>query len=106
MQSGLLIVPFCFWTIIDLHWKTSVHTPSKSEPYITRKFTIIAIDITKLSLYTTQGDLKKGDYVVVMPDEEQYAGQPWITQCATGPCGDKIKMQWLKGALSRPWAPD
>jgi hypothetical protein len=48
----------------------------------------------------------KGDYVAVMPDEEQYAGQPWIARCVTGPCGDTITVQWLKSALSQPWTPD
>ena len=41
-----------------------------------------------------------------MPDEEQYAGQPWIAQCLTEPSGDAITVQWLRGALTRPWVPD
>ena len=41
-----------------------------------------------------------------MPDEEQYAGQPWIAQCLTEPSDDTITVQWLRGALTRPWNPD
>ena len=42
-----------------------------------------------------------------MPEEEQYAGQPWIAQCISSPTtGSTIRVQWLKGSLTRPWVPD
>ena len=51
-----------------------------------------------------QDDFKKGDYV--LPDEEQYARQPWIAQCLSEPKDQKVTVQWLKGALTRTWIPD
>ena len=43
----------------------------------------------------------------MLPDEEQYAGQPtWIAQCLSEPKDQKVTVQWLKGALTRPWIPD
>ena len=39
----------------------------------------------------TQDDLKEGDLVAVMPDEEEFAGQPWIGQCLSELNGDTIK---------------
>ena len=54
----------------------------------------------------TQDDLKEGDLVAVMPDEEEFAGQPWIGQCLSELNGDTIRVQWLKGAFSRLWIPD
>ena len=53
-----------------------------------------------------QDDLKEGDFVAVMPDEEQYVGQPMIAQCLTGPEGNHITVQWLRRSLTRPWTPD
>ena len=53
-----------------------------------------------------QDDLKKGDFVAVLPDEEQYARQPWIAQCVDEPRDDTVTVKWLKGALTRPWIPD
>ena len=54
----------------------------------------------------TQDDLKEGDLVAVMPDEEDFSGQPWIGQCLSQSSGDTITLQWMKGAFSRPWVPD
>lgn len=44
--------------------------------------------------------------MAILPDEEQYTGQPWIAQCTSTPVGDKLNIQWLKGAYTRPWSPD
>ena len=51
-------------------------------------------------------ELKEGDIVAVMPDEEQYAGQPWIARSLMGPVDKKVTIQWLRGALTQPWIPD
>ena len=54
-----------------------------------------------------QADIKEGDVVAVMPDEEQYAGQPWIAQCLSRPTPENtITVQWFRGSLTRPWVPD
>ena len=44
--------------------------------------------------------------MAILPDEEQYTGQPWIAQCTKAPVGDNVQIQWLKGAYTRPWSPD
>ena len=44
--------------------------------------------------------------MAILPDEEQYTGQPWIAQCTSTPVGDKLDIQWLKGPYTRPWSPD
>ena len=42
----------------------------------------------------------------MLPDEEHYAGQPWIAQCLSEPKDQKVTVQWMKGALTGPWIPD
>ena len=44
--------------------------------------------------------------MAILPDEEQYTGQPWIAQILSGPVSDTFLVQWFKGAYTRPWAPD
>ena len=42
----------------------------------------------------------------MLPDEEQYAGQLWIAQYLSEPKDARATVQWMKGALTRPWIPD
>ena len=41
-----------------------------------------------------------------MPDEEEYAGRPWIAQCLSTLSDSFIRVQWFRGALTTPWMPD
>ena len=44
--------------------------------------------------------------MAILPDEEQYDGQPWIAQILSGPTDGNLQVQWFQGAYTRPWGPD
>ena len=36
--------------------------------------------------------------MAILPDEEQYTGQPWIAQILSGPADGNFQLQWFRGA--------
>ena len=45
--------------------------------------------------------------MAILPDEEQYTGQPWIGQILSGSTNaGTFRVQWFRGAYTTPWAPD